>query len=463
MVDELFGGGDAVTVAVDPASLPAAAAAAAPNRVGAARVRRADRSQVGMQYCCTDELVPADHPVRVIRAAVEQVDLSAFEEPIGSREFTAGRPANDVRVMVGLWLWAATDNVAGGRHLARLCVDHLAYRWMCGGLPMNYHTLNDFRTGHGAALDALFTATLGRLVHGGLVEVKRITQDGLRVRASAGAGSFRRKPTLAACLAEAERRLADLRKRRAEEEAAGGGGGGGGAGVNARRAAAELAAAEDRAGRVRRALAEMPKVEAARAKQSNKQKRDRPPRASTTDPEARVMKMPNGGFNPAYNVQLATDPASRAIVGVSVSNCGGDAPLSEPMRAEVERRTGGTVGEHLVDGGYVNLDVIGRAAADEVALYMPVPEPNQGSKAADRFARRDDDTDAVAAWRARMATGAARRVYLQRAATSETVNADLRTCRGMAPFKVRGIAKATCVALWSAMAYNLLHFAAALT
>ena len=293
--------------------------------------------------------------------------------------------------------------------------------------------------------------------------MKRITQDGLRVRASAGAGSCRRKPTLAACLAEAEQRLADLRKRRAEEEAAGGGGGGGGAGVNARRAAAELAAAEDRAGRVRRALAEMPKVEAARAKQSNKQKRDRPPRASTTDPEARVMKMPNGGFNPAYNVQLATDPASRAIVGVSVSNCGGDAPLSEPMRAEVERRTGGTVGEHLVDGGYVNLDVIGRAAADEVALYMPVPEPNQGSKAADRFARRDDDTDAVAAWRARMATGAARRVYLQRAATSETVNADLRTCRGMAPFKVRGIAKATCVALWSAMAYNLLHFAAALT
>ena len=456
MAEDLFGAGDPV-VASPVASDDAAAPPAAASRGGAARVRRADRSQVGMQYCCIDELVPVDHPVRVIWAAVGQMDLAAFEEPIGSREFTAGRPANDVRVMVGLWLWAATDNVAGGRHLARLCVDHLAYRWMCGGLPMNYHTLNDFRTGHGAALDALFTATLGRLTHAGLVGVGRITQDGLRVRASAGAGSFRRRPTLEACLAGAERHLDDLRKRRAEEEAAGGGGG------DARRAAAELAAAEDRADRVRRALAEMPKIEAAKAKQSNKEKRERPPRVSTTDPEARVMKMPNGGFNPAYNVQLATDPASRAIVGVSVSNCGGDAPLSEPMREQVGRRTGGTVAEHLVDGGYVNLDVIDRATDGEVTLYMPVPEPNKGSKVGDRFARRDDDTDAVAAWRARMATEAARRVYLQRAATSETVNADLRTYRGMAPFKVRGIAKATCVALWSAMAYNLLHFAAALT
>lgn len=451
MADELFENGEAMSAATIPAPSPAT------RRGGAARVRRPDRSQVGMQYCCIDELVPADHPVRTIWAAVEQMDLSAFEEPIGSREFTAGRPANDVRVMVGLWLWAATDNVAGGRRLARLCIDHLAYRWMCGGLSMNYHTLNDFRTGHGAALDALFTATLGRLVHGGLVEVTRITQDGLRVRASAGAGSFRRRPTLEGCLAEAEQHLADLRERRDEEEAAGGGD------ANARRAAAELAAAEGRADRVRRALGEMPKVEAAKAKQSNKEKRERPPRVSTTDPEARVMKMPNGGFNPAYNVQLATDPASRAIVGVSVSNCGGDAPLSEPMREQVERRTGGTVEEHLVDGGYMSLDVIDRTTADEVALYMPVPEPNKDAKVDDRFARRKEDTDAVAAWRARMATEAARRIYLQRASTIETINADLRTCRGMSPFKVRGIAKATCVALWSAMAYNLLHFAAALT
>jgi len=435
--------------------------------------------------------------------------------------------------MVGLWLWAATDNVAGGRHLARLCEGHLAYKWMCGGLPVNYHSLNDFRTGHQAALDGLFTATLGRLTHAGLVEVTRITQDGLRVRASAGAGSFHRRPTLEQCLAEAERHLAELRARQDEEAGADARRAAAGlaaaedradqvrmalaemteqqqqqqaavtaaepavaadqpdpvraaqagmaqpnedaaagstaatptaeAAVDARRAAAELAAAEGRVGRVQAALAEMTKLEAARAKQTNKAKRENPPRVSTTDPEARVMKMPNGGFNPAYNVQLATDPVSRAIVGVSVSNCGSDAPLSEPMRAQVQERTGGTVAEHLVDGGYMSLDVIDRATAAGVALFMPVPEPNKNAKDADRFARRPGDSDAVAAWRARMATEAAQRIYLERAATSETANADLRTCRGMSPFKVRGLAKVTSVALWSAMAYNLLHFAAALT
>jgi transposase len=392
---ELFGAGDSAT-ATDNTVAPAiaAAAAAAVNPGGAARVRRADRSQVGLQYCCIDELVPVDHPVRVIWAAVEQMDPSAFEGPIGSREFTAGRPANDVRVMVGLWLWAATDNVAGGRQLARLCVDHLAYRWMCGGLGMNYHTLNDFRTGHRAALDGLFTATLGRLTHAGLVEVKRITQDGLRVRAAAGAGSFHRRPTLEARLAEAEAHLAELRARQDEDA---------GEEVNRRRAAAAgPAAAEDRADRVRRALAEMTAVEAAaRARPSHESKAKqaaRQSRVSTTDPAARVMKMPDGGYDPAHNVQLATDPLSGAIVGVAVTNCGADAGLSEPMRQQVELRTGLSVAERLVDGGYVDLAAVDAATAAGVDLYMPVPQPNQRATVPDRYARRDRDTAAVAAW-----------------------------------------------------------------
>jgi transposase len=415
-------------------------------------MRLADRSQVGMQICSLDELVPADHQVRVVWDAVCQMDLSAFVASIQVREFTEGRSANDVRVMVGLWLWAAVNHVARGRVLARLCERDVTYRWMCGGLGMNYHTLNDFRVGHEAALDQLFTATLGRLVHGGLVSVTRISQDGLRVRASAGAGSFHRRPTLERCLAQAEAHLAELKKLRdlpehegLEEQ------------VNPREAAAA-----DRLERVKAALSELTEVEAAKA-QSHDRKRERPARASTTDPEARVMKMPNGGFNPAYNVQLASDPISRAIVGVMVSNSGVDAPLSEPMRRQVEERTGGKVSEHLLDGGYVNLEAIDRAAGQEVEIYMPVPEPNKNSKAADRFQRRQEDTDAVADWRSRMNTEQAQEIYQQRASTSETINADARTYRGMSPLSVRGIAKATCVALWSALAYNLLHFAWALT
>jgi transposase len=444
MQEALFCGMDAASTSSQPAEQ---------SRLGAARMRLADRSQVAMQMCSIDELVPVDHPVRIVWDAVCQMDLSRFAAPIQAREFTEGRPANDVRVMVGLWLWAAVNNVAGGRLLERLCQRDVTYKWMCGGLGMNYHTLNDFRVGHQAALDELFTATLGRLMHGGLVSVRRISQDGLRVRASAGAGSFHRRPTLEKCLAEAEAHLADLKKRQNSPE---------NQGVDEQDKGREAAAAADRLERVKAALSELTQVEAAKAKSHDK-KRERPGRASTSDPEARVMKMPNGGFNPAYNVQLASDPISRAIVGVMVSNSGVDSPLSEPMRQQVEQRTGEKVSEHLIDGGYVNLDGIDRAAEQEVDLYMPVPEPNKNSKVVDRFERREEDTDAIAEWRSRMNSEQAKEIYAQRASTSETINADVRTYRGMSPLAVRGIAKATCVALWSALAYNLMHFAKVLT
>jgi transposase len=448
MQEALFGGMDAAL------GTPESAA----QRAGAVRMQYADRSQVGMHFCSIDELVSADHQVRVVWEAVSQMDLSAFEAPIKSRQFSAGRSANDVRVMVGLWLWAAVNNVSRGRRLEALCQTELTFRWMCGGLSMNYHTLNDFRVGHQQALDALFTATLGRLMHAELVTVTRISQDGLRVRAGAGGKSFRRRPTLEACLAEAEAHLADLRKEQdsAENEEAQGAEGG----PCTQEKRRKIQAAEDRANRVRQALSEITKVEAGRAKSHDKQKREKAAYASTTDPECRMMKMPGGGFNAAYNVQLATDPSSRAIVGVEVSNGGGDAPLSEPMRQQVEKRTGLKVSEHLMDGGYLNLEVVERAATEGVTIYAPVPELN---KVTDRFARRPEDTDAIADWRSRMNSESGKEIYKERASTSETVNADVRTYRGLSPFSVRGIAKVTCVALWSALAYNLMHFAFALT
>jgi transposase len=444
MQEALFGGMDAGI------NIPNTSESAPDHRSGTVRMRLADRSQVGMHYCSIDELIPADHQVRVIWDAVCQMDLSRFEASIQTREFTQGRSANDVRVMVGLWLWAAVRNIARGRLLERMCLDDLTFKWMCGGLSMNYHTLNDFRVGHREALDQLFTATLGRLMHAQMVTVERISQDGLRTRASAGNHSFHKRPTLEACLAEAEAHLADLKKVEESPD---------NQEVERQGHQHKLAIVTDRLNRVRQALLEIPKVVASRAKLHDKKRRENPPRASTTDPEARLMKMPNGGFN----VQLATDPTSRAIVGVEVSNSGGDAPLSEPMREQVEKRTGQKVSEHLIDGGYVNLEAIDRATAEGVTIYAPVSEPNKNSKVVDRFARRPSDTDAIADWRSRMNTDAAKEIYQQRSSTSETVNADLRTYRGLSPFSVRGIAKTTCVVLWSALAYNLMHFAGALT
>jgi transposase len=215
-------------------------------RQGKPRLRLADRSQIAMHLCSIDELVAVDHKVRVIWDAVCQMDLSAFTEPILAREFVEGRPANDPRVMVGLWLWAAVNNVARGRVLARLCERDLTFKWMCGDLSMNYHSLNDFRVGHQQALDKLFTQVLGKLVHGGLVSVNRISQDGLRVRASAGASSFHTRPTLEKCLAEAEAHLADLKKMAESPE---------NQGVDEQDNHLDQALAEDRLARVKAALA----------------------------------------------------------------------------------------------------------------------------------------------------------------------------------------------------------------
>jgi transposase len=442
MQEALFGGKDA-------AINPQATNQAEPG--GSVRMRLADRSQVAMHFCSIDELVPPDHRVRVIWDAVGQMDLSGFEAPIQSRQFTPGRSANDVRVMVSLWLWAAVNNVASGRELEHLCRDDITFRWVCGGLSMNYHTLNDFRVGHREALDRLLTSMLGRLMHAGLVSVNRITQDGLRVRASAGGKSFKKRETLEACLAEAQAHLADLRKLEESSDPTE---------IEKRRGGCKVAAAQDRLDRVRRALSELTEVEKSRAQLKDKARRENPARASTTDAEARMMKMPNGGFNAAFNVQLATDPQSRAIVGVSVSNSGSDATQSEPMRRQVRERTGGKVSEHLMDGGYVNHEAIDRAAGDGVKIYAPVREVKTTT---DIHARQPQDSDAIAQWRSRMGSEEGKSIYHQRASTSETVNADLRTFRGLGPLHVRGIARTTCVVLWSALAYNLMHFAMALT
>jgi transposase len=374
--------------------------------------------------------------------------LSAFTAPIRAREHGAGRAATDPRLLVCLWLQASLDNVASGRDLAQRCQDDVTYQWLCGDVSVNYHTLNDFRVTHGPALDHLFTQVLGRLTQQGLVQVQRITQDGLRVRASAGSSSFKRKPKLEACLAQAQAHLADLERLRQAEPAAA-----------SRRQAAVRAAAEGRVARVGQALAAWQEVDQNKQeRQSNKAKRAAPTRASITDPDARRMKMANGGFNPAYNVQVASDPASRAIVEVQVSNAGGDAVLSEPMTRQIQQRTGQSVREQIVDGGYVSQAVLDRA--QDVTFYMPVPEAQKEGQ--DRFAPRPRDSAAVAAWRVRMGAPEGQALYKLRAQTAETINADLRTWRGLGRFLVRGLAKVQCVALWAALTYNLMHFGRAL-
>jgi hypothetical protein len=283
------------------------------------------------------------------------------------------------------------------------------------------------------------------------------------VRACAGADSFRREERLKKLLEKARLHMAELRKQLDDPAYSGG--------LSAQKKAARERAAREKQERLEQAIAELPELKAKQeraAKNAGNGKRgrkirDKEQRVSTTDPEARVMKMPNGGFNPAVNVQLATDTESRAIVGVEVSNEGSDsAGLSEPMRQQVEDRTGRKVRQHLLDGGYLSVRDIEAAHQREVELFMP-PKParSEGNRGRE-LEPKPGDSAAILAWKHRMTSEAGKQIYKERASTSETVNADLRSHRGLTQLTVRGLKKAKCVALWCALAYNVMHFAGAL-
>jgi transposase len=423
-------------------------------------LRKPERQQMGWVPQCPDDLVPAEHEVRTVAAVVEKLDVSAFAEGIEAREGVAGRDATDPALLVALWLYACIRGIGSARELARRCEESLPFRWLCGGVSVNHRMLSEFRTTHEAKLDALFTQVIATLVDKELVAVSRISQDGVRVRVSAGAASFRRGERLRNLLEESAKHIAELKKELEEPEKLA---------VRAmKKKARQRRAAEQRQQRIEQALAQLPEIEqrqqqrAKRAGQGpyGEKIRSREPRASTSDPEARVMKMPNGGFSPAFNIQLATDVESRAIVGVEVSNQGSDASgLSEPMREQVERRSGKQVRQHLLDGGYLHYKDIERAHEQGVELFVPPKGARKAENRGRELEAKARDSAAVRAWKQRMASAEGQQIYRQRGATSETVNADLRSYRGLTQLTVRGLHKARCVALWCALAYNVMHFA----
>lgn len=409
---------------------------------GRVRVQRAERRQLEFRPSCLEDLLPEEHRARVLWDAVEELDLSAFYADVASREGSAGRPAIDPKILVALWLYATSEGVGSARELARLCEMHDAYRWLCGGVSVNYHTLSDFRVSQEKALDELMTQILGMLMHEGIVRLRRVAQDGTKVRASAGAASFRRKGSLKECLRDARQQV---RQAKAELTSDGGS-------ATKRMKVARVRVAEDRRNRVKKALRHVDELR--RIKLDEEQKEAT--RASTTDPESRVMKMADGGFRPAYNLQFATDVEGRAIVGVQVTNKGSDLSQMEPMLADIGRRTEQLPKEYLMDGVFVKLESIEKAATCGVKVFSPSQESRR--KDIDATKPKKNDGPGVAAWRQRMGTERAQEIYKDRAATAERTNADLRTWRGLDSLPVRGIGKVLCVALWSAITFNLMRW-----
>src|SRR5829696_6266499 len=334
------------------------------------RLRSADRDLV-LPPMPLDQLLDADHQARLVWDFCRGLDLACLYDRIRSRVGGPGHPAIDPRICTALWLYATLEGVGSARALTGLCSDHNAFRWICGGVSVNYHSLADFRVQHLELLDGLLTHSVAVLREQELVDLNRVAQDGMRVRASAGAASFRRRPTLEECLREAGEQVQRLRAELQDDPGAG----------PRRQQQAQARAARERHDRVRQALARLPELEAKKKPADKGQAR-----VSTTDPEATVMKMADGGFRPAYNVQFSTDTHSQVIVGVEVTTSGSDQGEMAPMVEQVQERFAQRPKEVLVDGGFAahgDIEAVS-APAKGCVVYAPVPKPKK--EGADRHA-----------------------------------------------------------------------------
>src|SRR5436305_2110806 len=395
--------------------------AADPQRDTQPRLHSPDRQQL-LSPLTIDELLEADHPARAVWSYVEGLDLAPLYDRIRARGSLAGRPAIDPRLLVALWLYATLCGYSSARELADLCLRHDAFRWLAGGVTVNYHTLADFRTDNPEFTEQLLTQSVEVLLQQGLIDLDRVTQDGMRVRASAGAASFHRRETLERLLQEAQAEVQRLQQKLAATEAeriapqdvateqASAGK------PPSPQQAAAMRHAKERLERIEQALERMPEMEA-----KLKPDDDKEARVSTTDPPATVMKMADGGYRPAYHIEYGTACRGQVIVGVDVATQGSDQGRLPPMLDQIETRFGERPKEALVDGGFANHEDIAQVQGEKkkCTVYAPVAKPKK--EGVDRHEPKATDSKGVAEWRERMGTPEAKEIYKERAATAEGV------------------------------------------
>jgi transposase len=410
------------------------------------RVKRAQRDQIEMRTASLDQLIPRDHRVRAVWAYVDSLDLTRLYEKIQAVEGGAGRDAVDPRILMALWMFATIEAVSSARHLARLCERDLAYMWICGDVGVNYHLLSDFRTDHGEFLDELLTNTIATLIHQGIVTLETVAQDGMRVRANAGSSSFRRKKTLEQCRQEAAEQVRKLAEEREGDPEA----------SNARQRAARERAAREQAQRLEAARENLDELQEQKDKRSGKGSK-KEARCSTTDPDCRVMKMGDGGYRPAYNVQLATDGDSQMILSVDVTNNGSDGGQMAPMHEDVCEKYQTVPKNYTVDGAFpTNQDVtaVERRGSQVIAPMNHADRIHNDGR--DPHARRAGDSDEMFVFRQRMKTDEAKATFRRRPAIAEFPNAEFRN-RGLQQFRVRGLEKVRTVSLWYAITFNFMR------
>jgi len=471
------------------------------------RVRPVDRCQLSWQMLDVERLIEAGHPARAIWDLVGRLKLEGFYAPISAVEGSAGRTAWDPRLLVSLWIYAYSRGISSAREIARRCTYEPAFQWLCGLGEINHHTLSDFRVDHDASLRELFVQVLGVLSSEGLVSLERVMHDGTRIKACAGADSFRRQERLMEHLEAARKQVEAMGDPREEEPA--------------RKRAAQERAARERQQRLEQALEEVQKVRQAKRPQDKDQAR-----ASESDPQARIMKKSDGGYAPSYNVQLSTEASHRVIVGADVSQSGSDFVHLIGAVAQVEANLGAKPAQVVVDGGFTSrenimalakqgIDMIGSlpaanpssagqqrqrgvsekfyldkfsydaqqniyrcpvgssltakgrefcpgvvlhkyvAKAEVCAACQFRPECCPGNQHHGRSVIRAVHSPEVRSFAEKMQTETAKSIYRQRGAVAEFPNAWIKDKLGLKQFRLRGLIKVRLEVLWAALTYNI--------
>lgn len=404
------------------------------------------RNQVEIRTEALDDLLPDDHKARFIWDYVNQLNLDEILNTIKAVENNPGRPATDPRILFALWILAITEGIGSARMIERYSNEHIAFKWICGTVPVNYHTISDFRTKYGKELDKLLTESIAILMHSGLVTLKRVSQDGMKVKADAGKGSFRKEDSLKDLLNKAKEQI-DFLNREMENNPSE---------CSERLKAARKRAAEERINALQDSIKELKKYREEkeesfrkeRKKLKKKQKDDM--KISVTDSQARIMKMNNSGFSPAYNVQLATDHKKRAIVGVKVVNNASDYGQLVPMLNQLKNRLGRVPDEFIADSGYFSHESIEKATKAHKGCKLYIKPRNT-----DSHNSTEGKSKVVIELEKRMATDEVKPIYNERASTAEWANAVNRN-RGLSKFFVRGLEKAQAMVCLFAIVHNML-------
>ena len=326
------------------------------------KLKAIDRKQMVFRSVEIEKLIPPDHEARAIWEFVGRLDLNCYFDDIRSKEGCAGRSSLDPQLMISLWIYSYSKGVNSGREMAQLCEFDPAYQWLTGMTSINHHSLSDFRVDHKLALDNLLVEVLALLSAENLITMERDMHDGTKIKANASGKSFRREKTLLEHLKLAQEHVAAVDELQATEEG------------SLRQKKAQERAARDRKERLEKSLSELKDLRSIKKSEEEREAA----RISMTDPECRNMKQGNGGFAPSYNVQISTDAANDLIVGVGVSQAGNDTHELIPSIGRIEKGTGQTPKQMVVDGGFTTKANILEMSQRSIDLIGSIPE-NLGS------------------------------------------------------------------------------------